>query len=74
MDCLPAFHDTETVLGKQIAKTYGISNGLEVTNDVFESEYNIAFEQAETACAPLRRSWSQRWKSDAMRVAPYANG
>jgi ornithine carbamoyltransferase len=47
MHCLPAFHDTETVLGKQIAETYGISNGLEVTNDVFESEYNIAFEQAE---------------------------
>jgi ornithine carbamoyltransferase len=47
MHCLPAFHDTETTLGKQIAETYGISNGLEVTNDVFESEYNLAFEQAE---------------------------
>jgi ornithine carbamoyltransferase len=47
MHCLPAFHDTETVLGKQIAETYGISNGLEVTNEVFESEYNLAFEQAE---------------------------
>ena len=47
MHCLPAFHDTETVLGKQIAETYGIDNGLEVTNDVFESEYNLAFEQAE---------------------------
>jgi ornithine carbamoyltransferase len=47
MHCLPAFHDTETALGKQIAETYGISDGLEVHNDVFESEYNIAFEQAE---------------------------
>ena len=47
MHCLPAFHDTETALGKQIAETYGIKNGLEVTNDVFESEYNLAFEQAE---------------------------
>jgi ornithine carbamoyltransferase len=47
MHCLPAFHDTETTLGKQIAETYGIKNGLEVTNDVFESEYNLAFEQAE---------------------------
>jgi len=47
MHCLPAFHDTETVLGKQIADTYGISNGLEVTDDVFESDYNLAFEQAE---------------------------
>jgi ornithine carbamoyltransferase len=47
MHCLPAFHDSETVLGKQIAETYGIKNGLEVTDEVFESEYNIAFEQAE---------------------------
>lgn len=47
MHCLPAFHDTETTLGKQIADTYGISDGLEVTDEVFESEWNIAFEQAE---------------------------
>jgi len=47
MHCLPAFHDTETELGKQIAKEYGITNGLEVTNDVFESEANVAFDQAE---------------------------
>jgi len=47
MHCLPAFHDTETTLGKQIASDYGMDNGLEVTNDVFESEANIAFEQAE---------------------------
>ena len=47
MHCLPAFHDTETALGKQIAKEYGISSGLEVTDDVFESEANVAFEQAE---------------------------
>jgi ornithine carbamoyltransferase len=47
MHCLPAFHDTETTLGKQIAETYGMTNGVEVTNEVFESRYNIAFEQAE---------------------------
>ena len=47
MHCLPAFHDTETTLGKQIAEDYGMANGLEVTNDVFESESNVAFEQAE---------------------------
>jgi len=35
------------VLGKQIAETYGISDGLEVTDEVFESEWNVAFEQAE---------------------------
>jgi ornithine carbamoyltransferase len=47
MHCLPAFHDTETKVGKEIAELYGIDNGLEVTNDVFESEANVAFDQAE---------------------------
>jgi len=47
MHCLPAFHDTATTVGKQIAEIYGMKSGLEVTNDVFESERNIAFEQAE---------------------------
>jgi ornithine carbamoyltransferase len=47
MHCLPAFHDEETVLGKQIAEQFGVRGGLEVTNEVFESEMNIAFEQAE---------------------------
>ena len=47
MHCLPAFHDTETKMGKDIAEAYGISDGLEVTNEVFESEANVAFEQAE---------------------------
>jgi ornithine carbamoyltransferase len=47
MHCLPAFHDTETTVGKQIAEAYGLSNGIEVTDEVFESEANIAFDQAE---------------------------
>ena len=47
MHCLPAFHDTETKVGKDMAEHFGLDNGVEVTNDVFESEYNIAFEQAE---------------------------
>ena len=47
MHCLPAFHDTETTLGKQIAENHGMRDGLEVTDEVFESEANVAFEQAE---------------------------
>jgi ornithine carbamoyltransferase len=47
MHCLPAFHDTRTTMGRQIAENFGIDNGVEVTNDVFESELNLAFEQAE---------------------------
>ncbi len=47
MHCLPAFHDTNTVVGRDIADKTGLTNGLEVTNDVFESAANIAFDQAE---------------------------
>ncbi|MFM0339835.1 ornithine carbamoyltransferase [Paraburkholderia fungorum] len=47
MHCLPAFHDTGTELGKQIADQYDLKNGVEVTNDVFESDASIVFEQAE---------------------------
>ena len=48
MHCLPAFHNSETKVGKEIAAKYpNLKNGIEVTEDVFESPYNIAFEQAE---------------------------
>ena len=49
MHCLPAFHNAETVVGKRVAEQYPeLANGIEVTEDVFESPANIAFEQAET--------------------------
>ena len=47
MHCLPAFHDTNTVVGKDIAEKTGMTEGLEVTDEVFESPANIAFDQAE---------------------------
>ncbi len=48
MHCLPAFHNSETEVGRQIAEKYpALTNGIEVTDDVFESPLNIAFEQAE---------------------------
>ena len=48
MHCLPAFHNTETVVGKRVAEQYPeLANGIEVTEEVFESPANIAFEQAE---------------------------
>ena len=48
MHCLPAFHNAETTVGARVAETYGVlKNGIEVTEDVFESPANIAFEQAE---------------------------
>jgi ornithine carbamoyltransferase len=48
MHCLPAYHNSETEVGAQIAAQYPhLANGVEVTEDVFESPANIAFEQAE---------------------------
>ncbi|HSK26645.1 MAG TPA: ornithine carbamoyltransferase [Jiangellales bacterium] len=47
MHCLPAFHDDKTVVGKDIAEKTGMSDGLEVSHEVFESEHSIVFDQAE---------------------------
>jgi len=46
LHCLPAFHNTETTVGKEIFKKYGIEC-MEVTEEVFESEASIVFKQAE---------------------------
>jgi ornithine carbamoyltransferase len=47
MHCLPAFHDSNTVVGADIMGATGMPNGLEVTNEVFESPASIVFDQAE---------------------------
>jgi len=46
LHCLPAFHNRETVVGEEIFKKFGLK-GMEVTEDVFESEQSIVFDQAE---------------------------
>jgi ornithine carbamoyltransferase len=46
MHCLPAFHNRETRIGEQIFQKYGL-DGLEVTDEVFESEASIVFDEAE---------------------------
>ena len=47
MHCLPAFHDTNTVVGREIMEHTGMTNGLEVTDEVFTSNASIVFDQAE---------------------------
>jgi ornithine carbamoyltransferase len=47
MHCLPAYHDTKTVVGADIMEKTNMPDGLEVTNDVFESPTSIVFDQAE---------------------------
>jgi ornithine carbamoyltransferase len=46
MHCLPAFHNRETKMGEQIYEEFGL-DGLEVTDDVFESPRSIVWDQAE---------------------------
>jgi len=47
MHCLPAFHNADTKVGKQVSEQFGLHNGIEVTEEVFESKACIAFDQAE---------------------------
>ena len=47
MHCLPAYHDTNTVVGRQIMEHTGMTTGLEVTDQVFTSPASIVFDQAE---------------------------
>ncbi|HAN04982.1 MAG: ornithine carbamoyltransferase [Elusimicrobia bacterium GWA2_64_40] len=47
MHCLPAFHNADTKVGKQVSEQFGLKNGIEVTEEVFESPACIAFDQAE---------------------------
>ncbi len=46
MHCLPAFHNRETKVGEEMFQRFGL-DGMEVTDDVFESERSIVCDQAE---------------------------
>jgi ornithine carbamoyltransferase len=47
MHCLPAFHDPNTTVGREIMEHTGMTSGLEVTGEVFNSGASIVFDQAE---------------------------
>ena len=47
MHCLPAFHDPNTTVGREIMEHTGMTSGLEVTGEVFNSAASIVFDQAE---------------------------
>lgn len=46
MHCLPAFHDLDTKIGKQIYEKFGLTE-MEVTDEVFESKHSVVFDEAE---------------------------
>jgi ornithine carbamoyltransferase len=47
MHCLPAYHDMNTIVGREMMEATGMQSGLEVTGEVFESGASIVFDQAE---------------------------
>ena len=46
LHCLPAFHDLKTTIGREVYEKFGLSE-LEVTDEVFESEQSVVFDEAE---------------------------
>jgi ornithine carbamoyltransferase len=46
MHCLPAFHDARTAVGSEAAERYGLTDGLEVSDEVFSSQASVVFAQA----------------------------
>ena len=46
LHCLPSFHNRDTIIGEEIYQKYGIE-AMEVTDDVFESEHSVVFDEAE---------------------------
>ncbi|SHJ86429.1 ornithine carbamoyltransferase [Paramaledivibacter caminithermalis] len=46
LHCLPSFHDTKTVIGKEIYEKFGLEE-MEVTDEVFRSKHSVVFDEAE---------------------------
>jgi ornithine carbamoyltransferase len=46
MHCLPAFHDLNTTVGREVHEKFGLKS-IEVTDEVFESKYSVVFDEAE---------------------------
>ena len=46
LHCLPAFHNRETRVGEEIYQKFGL-DAMEVTDDIFESEHSVVFDEAE---------------------------
>jgi ornithine carbamoyltransferase len=64
MHCLPAFHNTDTEVGKEMEEKFGLEQGMEVTEEVFESPASIVFDEAENRMHTIK----------AIMVATASNG
>lgn len=57
LHCLPAFHDLKTKIGKQIYEKFGVTD-MEVTDEVFESEQSLVFDEAENRMLQSKQLWA----------------
>lgn len=53
LHCLPAFHDLETTVAKEVNAKFGLE-AMEVTDEVFRSDYSVVFDQAENRMHTIR--------------------
>jgi len=67
LHCLPAFHDTETEIGRQIFEKRGLQ-ALEVTDDVFESQASAVFDQAENRLHTIKALLVATMTADAFSI------
>lgn len=65
MHCLPAFHDQKTGIGRKVAERFGLSE-MEVTDEVFESEQSVVFDEAENRMHTIKAVMAATlgWKED----------
>lgn len=71
LHCLPAFHNRETKIGEEIYKKYGL-DGMEVTEDVFESERSIVFDEAENRLHTIKAVMVATLGSPRVKVKGFA--
>lgn len=62
MHCLPAFHDLNTEIGKEIYETYGLAE-LEITDEVFQEHSSTIFQEAENRMHSIKAIMYQSLKS-----------
>lgn len=54
MHCLPAFHDSQTVVGREAGERYGLPDGLEVSDEVYRSPASVVFDQAHNRMPTIK--------------------
>lgn len=63
MHCLPAYHDKNTLVGKQVCEQFG-RDAVEVTDEVFESKQSVVFQEAENRMHTIKAVMAATLRSD----------